>query len=325
MTVPTFGFVAIVTAVAVICVTADQGQAVITKCIPPILGNEPLRRNQVWEYQAGHIKQPSFPDLCLTVTTAMLVQGAPDVEMLPCSTDPKIAANQTWGLSAYGQITQRGKCIDVAGYNKSPGAKLHLWACTPLSPLPFPPGPSSTNQQWIWTPDGAVHSLMNNFCLSARNQSNIPKTCELPPWNTSKFCDTSLSPEQRAAALVAETNLTEHIENLVVGGPGFPEHGVPSPRFGEALHGVCGSCGKTFTSNSSTGGEYTSTGCATSFPHATAMASTFNRSLWHAMGDVIGREGRAMHNQHISGSTFFAPNINLVRIVVPIVLVGKRE
>jgi hypothetical protein len=293
-------------------VTAEQGEAVITKCIPKILGNEPLRINQVWEYQAGRIKQPAFPDLCLTVTTSILVQDSPDIVMLPCSTDPKVSANQTWGLSPYGQLIQRGKCIDVAGYNTHPGARLHLWSCTPITPPPVPPGPSSANQQWIWNPDGSVQSLMSHLCLSARNESSIPKTCELPSWNASKYCDTSLSPEQRAAALVAETNLTEHIENLVVGGPGFPLRGVPSPKYNEALHGVVSRCGKSFSSNSS-GGEYTSTGCATSFPHATAMASTFNRSLWHSVGDVIGREGRALQNQNIVGTTFFAPNINLYR------------
>lgn len=67
------------------------------------------------------------------------------------------------------------------------------------------------------------------------------------------------------------------------------------------------SCGKA--------GSADSTGCATSFPHATALAATFNRSLWSMVGEVIGIEGRALHNQEGGGGgiAYFAPNVNLYR------------
>jgi beta-D-xylosidase 4 len=295
--------------------SADTGEATLTTCIPATLGSESFRRNQVWEYTAGRIKQPAFPDLCLTTTNLTIVQGKAGIMVLPCQTTvPEVAANQTWELSPLGQLIQGGRCIDVAGYSTSPGAQLHLWRCTPVIPPP-PPPQTSKNQQWEWNPDGSVRSLMSGLCLSAGPNVAPPKVCELAPMNASQFCNVSLSPEQRAAALIADTNLTERVSNLAVGGPGFPRLGVPAPTYSEALHGVCCSCGTAHPPNPNEPSPFASTGCATSFPHALAMAATFNRSMWHAVGDAIGREARALHNQHPArcGATFFAPNINLYR------------
>eukprot|EP00041_Stephanoeca_diplocostata_P034273 m.1156162 g.1156162 ORF g.1156162 m.1156162 type:complete len:985 (+) comp24492_c0_seq2:78-3032(+) len=288
-------------------------QAVITTCIPATLGSETFRKDQIWQYSSGKITQPGNPGLCLTTTTKVTVQNAPGLMMLPCAAataDPVLAANQTWELSPHGQIKQHGDCIDVAGYGSVPDSALHLWTCTSTDPGPAPPA-TDKNQLWAWSDDGSVHTLLSNLCLSASAHLHSMKTCENRPWNTSKFCDKSLSPANRAQLLVSETNLTEQIENLAVGMPGYPRLGIHAPTFGEALHGVCTKCHQPYTNNLT---GYTSTGCATSFPHALSMASTFNRTLWTAVGNVIGREGRAMHNQDRSVAVaFFAPNINLYR------------
>jgi hypothetical protein len=60
-----------------------------------------------------------------------------------------------------------------------------------------------------------------------------------------------------------------------------------------------------------------SSGCATSFPHALALAATFNTSLWTMVGDVVGLEGRALQNEGKGGGAvaYFAPNVNLYRCV----------
>ena len=57
-------------------------------------------------------------------------------------------------------------------------------------------------------------------------------------------------------------------------------------------------------------------GCATSFPHALMMAASFNRSLWAAVGEAIGVEGRAFWNQGGAASpnplgalNFWAPDV----------------
>ena len=48
-------------------------------------------------------------------------------------------------------------------------------------------------------------------------------------------------------------------------------------------------CGEPYMNN---------TGCPTSFPHGLALGATFNRSLWHAIGEAISDEARALHNQN---------------------------
>ena len=60
---------------------------------------------------------------------------------------------------------------------------------------------------------------------------------------------------------------------------------------------------------------YTSTGQATSFPHALALGATFNRTMWGMVGEVVGIESRALRNmngQDCRGA-FFTPNVNLYR------------
>ena len=62
-------------------------------------------------------------------------------------------------------------------------------------------------------------------------------------------------------------------------------------------------------------------GTATVFPHAIAMAATFDPELVQKIADVISTEGRIKYNQHVKygdhdifkGITFWAPNINIFR------------
>jgi hypothetical protein len=49
----------------------------------------------------------------------------------------------------------------------------------------------------------------------------------------------------------------------------------------------------------------------TALPITTSCS--FNRSMWKATGNLIGREGRAFMNAGLSGSTFWTPVINIVR------------
>eukprot|EP01084_Bolivina_argentea_P243621 408372_1 len=100
--------------------------------------------------------------------------------------------------------------------------------------------------------------------------------------------------------------LYEKVQNLQRRGTGvgIPRLGVPANIFNEALHGVNCNCGETYKGN---------TGCATSYPHATLLGSTFNRSLWRTIGAAISTEARAFANQGITGLFFYAPDINLFR------------
>eukprot|EP00040_Diaphanoeca_grandis_P027457 m.156344 g.156344 ORF g.156344 m.156344 type:complete len:991 (+) comp30988_c0_seq1:126-3098(+) len=266
--------------------------------------------SQAWEFHEGWISQPDTNN-CLTVSNVSQVQNAPALDVFACGGFP----NQTWELLPTGQISQVGvnnQCLDVAGYGASPLSPLHVWACTQV-PLPpnHPPGQTAANQQWTWEPDGSVRSLLSGLCLDS-DASRVTKPCEMFPLNTTSVCNTSLTPDERAALLIASANLSTMIKNLGVGtAKGFPAKGIPNPSFGEALHGVCCSCGTPSTSNNTA--QFTSTGCATSFPHALSMGSTFNRTLWQMVGNVVGLEARALYNEGGCHLAFFAPNVNLYR------------
>ena len=49
----------------------------------------------------------------------------------------------------------------------------------------------------------------------------------------------------------------------------------------------------------------------TALPITTSCS--FNRTMWHATGNAIAREGRAYSNVGLSGLTFWTPVINIVR------------
>ena len=51
--------------------------------------------------------------------------------------------------------------------------------------------------------------LMSGLCLDAGETGPPAKVCDHAPANSSRFCDKSLPPAARAAALVTEANLTE--------------------------------------------------------------------------------------------------------------------
>ena len=307
------------------CVALSQarypGAAQIRTCVPNLLGAQ--REHQVFAFDEGKITQPLNGGQCLTATDSFEVQPAAGqrgqawgIHMAPCSSAN--AANQTWELTPTGSIVLSSLklCIDIASYQTKTGSLAHLWPCTHVPPgghaCPPPyacPGTTCTcvaNQQFDWQPSGSVISLMSGLCFDVGSTGGPPKPCDAAPINASSFCDRSLTPQARAAALVAEANLTERVTNLAVGTPGYPRLGVGAPTFGEALHGVCRGCGFASGANS--------TGCATSFPHALAAAATFNASLWTMIGDLVGLEGRAMQNENGGGGVaYFAPNLNLYR------------
>lgn len=103
------------------------------------------------------------------------------------------------------------------------------------------------------------------------------------------FCNASLPTDGRVADLVGRLTTAEKI-SLMGQGPtsggksqGVARLGVAPLPWGEALHGVVSHC-------------YNGTYCPTSFPHALALAAAFNRTLWHAVGDRISTEARALNN-----------------------------
>merc|ERR1712166_903050 len=114
------------------------------------------------------------------------------------------------------------------------------------------------------------------------------------------WCDHTKGMEERVDSLVANLTNDEKSVLFVNGAGAVPRIGWPAYQWwSEALHGVARD------------------GVATSFPQICGVAASYNRSLWHMIGDATSTEGRGK-NQEYSGQmyhglTFWAPNVNIFR------------
>lgn len=113
-----------------------------------------------------------------------------------------------------------------------------------------------------------------------------------------------ITARERAKALVAQMTPEEKMSQLLFNSPAIERLGINAYNWwNEGSHGVARA------------------GTATVFPHAIAMAATFNPELVNEVADVISTEGRIKYNKHVEygdfdifkGITFWAPNINIVR------------
>ena len=118
------------------------------------------------------------------------------------------------------------------------------------------------------------------------------------------YLDPNIPAAVRAHDLVSRMTLEEKTSQLEDWAEPIPRLGVPSYQtWSEALHGVARA------------------GYATVFPQAIGMAATWDPAMVHAMGNIIGIEGRAKFNQAQSennhrifyGLTYWSPNINIFR------------
>ncbi|KAK1751093.1 glycoside hydrolase superfamily, partial [Echria macrotheca] len=122
---------------------------------------------------------------------------------------------------------------------------------------------------------------------------------------TNQVCNRTLSPPERAAALVAAMTTDEKLQNLVSKSQGAPRIGLPAYNWwSEALHGVAYAPGTQFHNGP---GEFNS---STSFPMPLLMAATFDDDLFAALGKAIGVESRAFGNARYSGLDYWTPNVN---------------
>ncbi len=115
---------------------------------------------------------------------------------------------------------------------------------------------------------------------------------------------TKTQARQKAKEIVAKMTVEEKISQLIYTAPAIERLGIDEYNWwNEGSHGVARS------------------GTATVFPHAIAMASTFDPNLIRQVADAISTEGRAKYNKHVKygdhdifkGLTFWAPNINIFR------------
>jgi beta-glucosidase len=113
--------------------------------------------------------------------------------------------------------------------------------------------------------------------------------------DTPTWMNTSLSFEERAAALVSQMTVAEKINQLRDTAPAITRLNLPSYNYwNEALHGVMASG-------------------TTMFPSATGIASTWNRSLIGKLGTIISDEARVLNNTQNKGLTYWSPTLNIYR------------
>ncbi|GAB4861196.1 Probable beta-D-xylosidase 7 [Ancistrocladus abbreviatus] len=136
-----------------------------------------------------------------------------------------------------------------------------------------------------------------------------PFACDLSNPSTQKFtfCRTELPIRQRAEDLVSHLTFDEKVAQLVNDAPAITRLGIPAYQWwSEALHGVA-DAGPGISFN----GKIRA---ATSFPQVILTAASFDAHLWYRVGQVIGKEARAVYNGgQAIGMTFWAPNINIFR------------
>jgi xylan 1,4-beta-xylosidase len=129
--------------------------------------------------------------------------------------------------------------------------------------------------------------------------------CTNGPLATNLVCNTSANFIDRAKALVSEFTLAEMIANTGYSTPGVSRLGLPAYTWwSEALHGVAGSPGVSFTAPG------TNFSFATSFPAPILLGATFDDQLVNEVAAVISTEARAFDNFGHAGLSFFTPNIN---------------
>jgi beta-D-xylosidase 4 len=142
--------------------------------------------------------------------------------------------------------------------------------------------------------------------IGAAQPQPLPASACVPPHHNLSFCNRSL-PVATRAALLAEMMTVEELVSQMT------DDMVPIPRLGvrqayiygvEALHGVASGC--PFPGAPSEGGR-----CFTGFPTASASVTSFNRSLWYAVGRAQGDEARwAYDHGFLSGLHLRGPQLN---------------
>ncbi len=110
--------------------------------------------------------------------------------------------------------------------------------------------------------------------------------------------------KKKARELVSQMTVEEKVSQLLYNSPAIERLGIHDYNWwNEASHGVARS------------------GMATVFPHAIALAATFDPSLLGQVGDAVSTEARAKYNNSVlhgdrdiyKGLTYWTPNINIFR------------
>ena len=141
------------------------------------------------------------------------------------------------------------------------------------------------------------------LCYAAYAVADPAVPCTTEPSKSSAWCDPAQDLDTRVDALVKALTDDEKSGLFLNGAQAVPRLGIPKYNWwSEALHGVARD------------------GVATSFPQIIGVASSFNNSLFEALGVLTGTEARGKNNGRgfgdgamYHGLTMWAPNINIFR------------
>ncbi|KAL5791922.1 hypothetical protein ACOSP7_000516 [Xanthoceras sorbifolium] len=152
-------------------------------------------------------------------------------------------------------------------------------------------------------------SLLISFRASSlAGAGRAPFACDQNDATTKglPFCQVSLPIPERVKDLIGKLTLQEKAKLLINNAAAVPRLGIKGYEWwSEALHGV-----SNVGPGTEFGGDFPG---ATSFPQVITTASSFNETLWEAIGRVVSDEARAMYNGGMAGLTFWSPNVNIFR------------
>ena len=155
----------------------------------------------------------------------------------------------------------------------------------------------------------SVGEAVPRLSIKQSNGTTAHLDCSTGPLSSTAVCDRSKNGHERATALVAELTLNEKVANMVNTASGVSRLGLaPYQWWSEALHGVAGSPGVTFSRPSGNPFSY-----ATSFPMPINLGASFDDDLVTSIAEIIGKESRAFANNGHAGFDFWTPNINPFR------------
>jgi hypothetical protein len=208
----------------------------------------------------------------------------------------KQQAAQAWVFEG-GNIKHNASGLCLATKISGPQAMTNvvLDSCSSSLALSADPPKPGENQ---------VMDKKSSLCLDCGNEPQFTSPCDPKQgkFRTAPFCNLDLDVKKRVADLLKKTALADKLTQFAMWASSMPSVHVNSYQFwNEGLHGVAGGPGVRFEEP---------TRNATVFPEPIGVATSWNRSLWRAVGAVVATEGRAMHNAGTSGLTYWAPNIS---------------
>ena len=276
-------------------------------------------------------------------TAVQVWQCAPGLEAQTWSFTTSGSPNDNVRLGGAAGVPWSNLNLNTLGFSNATGGILNVWSAAPSTPW---------GQQWAFA-GGQLRSDTNGLCAGSTNASGVlpagtaivqvpcsngaaagwayeaatgllrwaldPALCldagssvpSCAAGGGADFCNASLPVAARVQLLIAQMLPVEKAAMLTASNNGVPRLGVPPQRYGEALHGVLSGCGAAAPP---TADGFASSGCPTSFPTGLALGSSFNRSLWRAVGATIGTEARALFNQGgIAQTSLFTPDLNPFR------------